>query len=231
MPKTDILSPHYDDAVLSAWHQIEGPNTRVITVFGGSPENNKTGFWDKNSTQMNGADTIKLRQAENQDALKNTTTSALNLSFLEIQYALFGKRNLIEIMDTIEEVVTKNAAIIAAAGLGRFLKFHMDHIDTRKVALGLLDRGHDVSFYADIPYMLPKNDFDHWPEKISVEKAQRILGVPLTIEPYELSSEQKMRKQLAVQAFSSQIPSINKSFNNALDNPETYRWEAIIKPK
>lgn len=153
------------------------------------------------------------------------------MGFLEKQYALFKPRNITEIADAVEEQANdNNQRIIAALGIGKYLRRHPDHITTRKVALELLERGREVLFYADIPYSLPIRNFDAWPARINEEKMKRLLGVDVEVESIELTRAQQLRKQKAVQAFTSQYKAVSYLALGALEQPDAYRWEALIKP-
>ncbi len=229
MSQVDILSPHYDDAVLSCWHQLEQPDTRVVTVFGGVPQDNKRGAWDGLSSHISGIDTIHLRRIENSDALQSTIATTLDLDFLDRQYAPFKKRNVAEITDTVERQLTGEHRVIATLGIGTYLRRHPDHVTTRKAAVELSELGHDVSFYADIPYMLPVRNFNNWPERISSEKIKRTLNRSVTIESHELNPEQLLRKQIAVKAFASQFQMVNRLAFGALEKANVYRWEAVVR--
>lgn len=230
MARADILSPHYDDAVLSCWHRVEQPDSQVITVFGGALNTTETGLWDRLTTQTNADYTHKIRQAENRKALVGTSATTIDLAFLDRQYVPLKKRNVTEIADTIEHEIFSDSQVIAAAGIGTFLRRHPDHVATRKAALELFKRGYDVAFYADIPYMLPIRNFDGWTERISVERLKRKLNIDVTIETHELTPEQQLRKQAAVQAFTSQFPMVKLLALGVLNNPDSYRWEAVIRP-
>ena len=229
MTRVDILSPHYDDAVLSCWNQIEQPGSQVITLFGGAPAENAHGVWDRVSTHMGGSDTVQIRREENHAALENTGATALNLNFLDRQYSPFKQRNVLEMADTVDDLLVGNTQLVAALGLGIYLRQHPDHTATRKVALELAQRGRNVAFFADIPYMLPARNFDRWPERISVERVKRALNSDVVIEPRKLSAEQQQRKRIAVQRFESQLPMVNRLALGALSRAGAYKWEALIR--
>lgn len=230
MSHVDILSPHYDDAVLSAWHQVIIPNTRVVTVFGGIPDKAVLGLWDKFSTLADSSASIEMRRVENQIALASTTATALNLDFLDSQYQPFKSRNINELADEIESLSSDDPTFLAPIGTGLYLRRHPDHITTRKIGLELLRRGHDVSFYADIPYLLPMRDLSKWPDSLHLKKIESVLGHSVTVEAYELSVTEQARKREAVSSFKSQMTMVSKLAFGALSSTDAYKWEAVVRP-
>ena len=47
-PDTIILSPHFDDAVLSCWHLLASAGeVLVVNVFAGEPPAGTLGWWDE----------------------------------------------------------------------------------------------------------------------------------------------------------------------------------------
>lgn len=227
MTNADILAPHLDDAVLSCWHQIEA-GTRVITLFAGTPENSGVRAWDRMTTSADPQETLQSRIAENAASLQDTPSTAINLPYLDFQYK-HPMRNADEIASTVLGAVDDFRPIIAAAGIGKYFRQHPDHITTRKVAESLLARGLGISFYVDLPYMLPVRDFNDWPERLPKERIKKVLGMNVEIESHELSTEQQQRKIEAVKAFKSQLRMVNALAFGALAKPEAFRWEATIK--
>lgn len=230
MSQVDIISPHYDDAALSAWHQIEKPGTRVITVFGGFPDNAKIGLWDKISACNASNGVVAERRRENANALATTAAQAVNLNFLDRQYQPFNSRNVEEVADEIENSSDAEASFMAPIGIGTYFRVHPDHIDTRKTGIELLKRGRDVAFYADIPYLLPARNLSDWPTNIPKNRIESVLNMPVIIDPYELTQEEQLRKQDALSKFATQMPMVSKLALGALNSTDAYRWEVVVRP-
>jgi LmbE family N-acetylglucosaminyl deacetylase len=90
-----ILSPHFDDAVLSLGGLIaKAPDQAVIvTVFAGAPAENVRGSWDRWSGFATGAAAVRARSQENDEALAVLGVprgQIHNLGYLDNQYRLNG---------------------------------------------------------------------------------------------------------------------------------------------
>ncbi len=86
-----ILSPHFDDAVLSLGGLIATAPERavVVTVFAGTPAENIAGRWDRRSGFASAAAAMRARAAENERALAvlGVAPDAIrNLGHLDSQY-------------------------------------------------------------------------------------------------------------------------------------------------
>lgn len=126
MKKALLISPHFDDAVLSAGQfMADRPDCEVVTVFAGTPNNPddlhtpydiKCGF-------DNARNAVGSRVRENDNALALLEASAINLEFPDSQYGQFV--NLSDVRSELQEIVNKGdyEMILAPLGLG-----HPDHI-------------------------------------------------------------------------------------------------------
>jgi LmbE family N-acetylglucosaminyl deacetylase len=86
-----VLSPHFDDAVLSLGGLIaKAPeHTIVATVFAGTPSHAAAGRWDRWSGFATAAEAMRARRAENEAALGVVgipPQGIRNLDFLDRQY-------------------------------------------------------------------------------------------------------------------------------------------------
>ena len=228
--KIDILSPHLDDAAFSSWQQIEKLGTRVVTLFAGTPDDPTPSKWDR-STGFDNAHTIMAeRISENTKALAIGWTESLDLKYIERAYR-DNPPTPIEIADNIEKLSQPNALFIAAAGLGRYGRSHDDHVITRSVGKELLQRGRDVTFYVDIPYMLPLLHMHRWPERLPLDSIKKQLDMDLEIESCELTADEQMRKLQAARTYVTQFKRTNRAAFGAFSRKSTYKWEALIHPK
>lgn len=126
MNKILVISPHFDDAVLSAGQFMsERSDAEVVTVFGGfpkKPEDVHTPY-DKKCGFDNAEDAVTIRRLENDEATALLGATAINLEFPDEQYGV--KVELNKIIDSLQELVDNNdyEFIMGPLGLG-----HPDHI-------------------------------------------------------------------------------------------------------
>ena len=86
-PDTIILSPHFDDAVLSCWNLLAGVGeVLVVNVFAGEPPAGTLGWWDQLAGATDSAATVRMRIEEDRQALALAGRRAVNLPFLDSQY-------------------------------------------------------------------------------------------------------------------------------------------------
>ena len=141
---TVVLSPHFDDAVLSCWHVLEGGDATVATVFSGTPEPGVVGWWDRLTGAGDSAARMDERRREDAAALSLAGARALELDLLDGQYRANGA---LPALEEALEAATRDAGPVYAP-LGLFLSF--DHELVRKAALGL---DLELRLYADHPHI------------------------------------------------------------------------------
>jgi LmbE family N-acetylglucosaminyl deacetylase len=171
-----ILSPHFDDAVLSCWSVLRGTGeVEVVNVFTGAPAH----ATDLNEAELlTGADDAlaRARERANEDraALAIAGARSRNLDLLDHLHWTAGRppppprwrriaRRLVrrlreapgpdeerrrEVVAATFPHVDRQARIYAPAGLGG----HPDHVLVRELGCRLLREGARVSFYAEQPY-------------------------------------------------------------------------------
>ncbi len=88
MSTTVVVSPHFDDAVLSCWHLLRSDDdVRVVNVFTGVPENGRPpGWWDLLTGAASSAKRVRERAQEDARALAVAGREAVGLGFLDEQY-------------------------------------------------------------------------------------------------------------------------------------------------
>lgn len=144
-----ILSPHPDDAALSLWHLLAGPEAAsVLTVFNGPAEGDRApGWWDRLTRADDAADRAMVRAAEDRDALGLCGVEPVQLGFVDGQYR-DGELAVEPLAVAIEANSASDAELLAPAALDR----HRDHVAVRAAALELHAHGRRVAFYADVPH-------------------------------------------------------------------------------
>lgn len=152
MRKVLLISPHFDDAVLSAGQfMADRPDTEVVTVFGGipiTPDNVKTDY-DLKCGFDNARNAVGARTRENDDALALLMSTPRNLGFPDSQYE--NKHANITYVDDIrrelQEILDNNnyEFIMAPLGLG-----HPDHLKVTE-AVTQLKTNLPIYLWEDIP--------------------------------------------------------------------------------
>lgn len=82
-----VLSPHPDDAVLSCWRLLTAADdVHVINVFTAAPDASRVAWWDRLTGAVDGAERMRERLIEDQQALARAGRSAVNLGLLDGQH-------------------------------------------------------------------------------------------------------------------------------------------------
>jgi LmbE family N-acetylglucosaminyl deacetylase len=227
-PVAVILSPHFDDAVLSCWHVLAGAGeVLVVNVFAGEPPAGTLGWWDRLAGATDSAATIRARSEEDRQALALAGREAVNLSFLDSQYRQ-SHQTPGEIVEALRGVIVEGARIYAPASLG---DGHRDHTAVRAAALALHAEGVDLTLYADLPHATVNG----WPRWVldesspGVDKASErwvsqleTTGIPverMVATTQRLSAETHARKLEAVHTYSSQTTPLQRVFGCSLEDP------------
>jgi hypothetical protein len=227
-PDTIILSPHFDDAVLSCWHVLTSASeVLVVNVFAGEPPTGALGWWDRLAGQTDSAAAVRTRIEEDRQALALAGRSAVNLPFLDSQYRKSDQAPE-DIVEALREVVVAGARIYAPGSLG---DHHRDHTAVRTAALALHAEGADVALYADLPHATvfgwPRWVLDgsfsgedpageRWASQLESAglPAQCVMAVA-----HRLPAEDHACKLEAVLTYVSQIAPLQQVFGSSLEDP------------
>ena len=153
-----ILSPHFDDAVLSCWHLLDGPrDAHVVNVFAGMPPPGISGWWDRLTGAADSRGRMRERAAEDAAALELAGRRATNLDFLDAQYRDGAPQPADSVRAAIEPLIAPGVEVYAPAALG---EVHVDHAVVRDVAVALARDGVRVVLYADLPHAV----IGGWPD-------------------------------------------------------------------
>jgi hypothetical protein len=146
---TVILSPHFDDAVLSCWRVLEaGGEVTVVNVFTASPPSGRpSGWWDRLTGARDSIARMAERRAEDEAALALAGCEALSLGLLDDQYrtADIGAG---EVLERLRRALAAGSALYAPAAMDE----HRDHVLVRDAALSLAGEGWPLVLYADLPH-------------------------------------------------------------------------------
>ena len=225
MSKLIVVSPHLDDAVFSNWHSIT-KGTELITVFAGLPSKGTSAWWDKLCGQKVSRQMIKSRIAENELAVNPVGAKTIYLDFLDAQY-----RHSIEDPKKIADEIVKQTADNDrfTFNLAGSAWCHKDHIIVRKAGVELLNRGRNVSFYADIPYMnLPRKPYPMYIKDLE-RRAEKLVGRPMKAVAVDLNPDVYESKMAAVKQYKSQYAVTNITSFGRLGRYLGRRYEIEIK--
>jgi LmbE family N-acetylglucosaminyl deacetylase len=81
-----VVSPHLDDAVLSAFAFLHRRDTTVLTVFCGMPHDGTSSDWDRKLGHADARDIMRTRLAEDDRALSSLGVPTIRLPLLEHGY-------------------------------------------------------------------------------------------------------------------------------------------------
>jgi LmbE family N-acetylglucosaminyl deacetylase len=164
-----VISPHLDDAVLSAWLVLAEAHhpARVITCFAGAPPGSVRGRWDERTGRFSAAAAVAARRAEDMRALALTGSEPVHLDLLDEQYRDGRDASLACLVRSLRDHLVDAAEVWLPAALGA----HPDHVAARDAALAATRPGQRVRIYADLPYAGQPG----WP--IAVTRAPRDLAV------------------------------------------------------
>jgi hypothetical protein len=229
-----ILSPHFDDAVLSCWHVLASADeVLVVNVFAGEPPAGALGWWDRLAGASDSATAVRTRIEEDRQALALAGRTAVNLPFLDSQYRQ-GDQPPGAIVEALRQVLVAGTRIYAPASLG---DHHRDHTAVRTAALAFRTEGANVALYADVPHATA----DGWPRWVlggSSSGADPIAerwaaelettGIPverMDAATHRLPAEDHAGKLDAVLTYGSQIAPLQQVFGSSLEDPQLLGFE------
>jgi LmbE family N-acetylglucosaminyl deacetylase len=225
-----VLSPHLDDAVLSAWSVLRrrGP-VRVVNVCAGVPPPGPPPRWDGLTGARDAAERMRERLAEDRAALARAGREAVYLDFLDHQY----RARPIEptaLGTALSGAVAGSTELWAPAGIGA----HPDHVQVREAALALsADGGPALKLYAELPYSARWG----WPEWVSGRRSIDGLDVDAWLagflpagtpagERHVLSRAEARRKLRALRDYRTQWAALDASAYGGMGRRGVIRYEA-----
>jgi LmbE family N-acetylglucosaminyl deacetylase len=229
-----VLSPHFDDAILSCSHVLAGPgDVGVVNVFTAVPA---PGLplppWDVATGARDGAERMRERAAEDRAALALLGRSAVALDFLDAQYRRPGEMPAPEIIaGRIAEAVGEPSLLLAPAAIG----VHPDHVLVREAALVLAREGWPVELYADLPHAIAHG----WPEWVAgmpdrhgvgalwsaALRSAEALADQLVARIRPLGPRARARKLRVLAEYCTQRAALDHCAFAPLDHPRTLAWE------
>jgi LmbE family N-acetylglucosaminyl deacetylase len=239
-----VISPHLDDAVLSAWLILaEARAVRVITCFAGAPSGSVRGRWDERTGTVSAAAALAARRAEDVRALALTGSEPVHLDLLDQQYREGRDAPLKCLVQTLRDHLEDAAEVWLPAALGA----HPDHVAARDAALAATRQGQRVRVYADLPYAGQPGwpvDVTHAPRDLAVRCYSSLLRRPgpaqqwrsildeigITVDNRhrrirKLTRSQFHRKRHAVHQYGSQLDALRCGPRHPLRERRLFAYE------
>ena len=189
-----VLSPHFDDAVLSCWTVIESDDdVSVVTVFTGGPQPGIVTEWDRD-TGVDSSTRMIQRAEENRQALALAGRQPTDLGLLEGQYGS-GEVDA----DVLATHLRDADLVYAPAGVG-VEHVNAEHVVVREACLSVRA---DARLYADQPYSLFRADTES-----PAGQERRVV---------ELTPAQRARKALAIACYAGEIDKLERTYGPITD--------------
>jgi hypothetical protein len=158
-----FVSPHLDDAVLSAWHALtRSRRPIVVTCFAGLPPAGSQGYWDLAGQVADGRSAMEQRRVEDRRAIALVDGEAVHLDLVESQHRPDPGVSIdvvAELRVALRAVLHGAAEVWLPAGIGR----HPDHVIARDTARDEAQGSAQLSYYADLPYAADP----YWPRRLA----------------------------------------------------------------
>jgi hypothetical protein len=157
-----VVSPHFDDAVLSAYSELS-PDTTVVTVFAGFPPPGFLGWWDAETGATDSHLRVTERRAEDSAAIEPTGAAIIHGDLPDGQYwRPRGLRGLMrrsgapipcpaDYEEALGDLLARAKTVIGPAGFG-----NPHHGLVRDAVLALRP---DAVLYGDMPYVFAMKEF------------------------------------------------------------------------
>ena len=163
------VSPHLDDAALSASAALGAGDATVATVFTALPAAGRpVSWWDRLTGATNSARRQRERLAEDAVAMRLLSASAVHLGAAEAQYR-DGDPDLGPVIEQLTELMAGAGEVWLPSAIGG----HRDHRFARDAGLqAAAAAGHrELMLYADFPYVIAYG----WPDWVTGRQAATYL--------------------------------------------------------
>lgn len=220
-PTDVVVSPHFDDAVLSAAHVLVGGGAAVtvVTVCGGAPADGALSEWDAVCGYPSGAAAAADRAAEDLRANQIVGARSVHLPTTDGPYRTAFPHH--RVIADLAAALPADCPVWVPAGLGG----HPDHVGTREAVLALIPATSGrVRFYADCPYAFAagwdaadasRAEGHRWAPHL--QRLEAYLGTPALAHPVRLDHHARRRKLAMVACHASQMRTMAPEFPGLLD--------------
>lgn len=213
-----VVSPHLDDAVLSAAVQLTRPGARLVTVCAGlPPAGAQLGEWDRLTGAADAAERVRERWLEDEAAAAVLgVVEVVRLDFDDGQHLDGPRTDQAEMVAALEPLFADAVEIWLPAGIGG----HPDHLATRDAGLAAaLSTPHTlVRHFADVPYSVHAG----WPHSVTAEPTRQV---------HVLDDEAQRRKVKAMACYRTQIPALDYAGALANGDPAVVGFELSWSPR
>jgi LmbE family N-acetylglucosaminyl deacetylase len=232
---TVVLSPHLDDAVLSAFARL-GPGTAVVNVFDGIPPEGTLTLWDRLCGASSSAEQARARLAEDEAVLSSLGVERVSLRYLDALNRDGSPANLPMAISLALE--RGDAEVLAPLAGGP--RPHPDHALVRDAALLLYERGEigRLTLYADFPYCVKTGRA--WPRAMGGDgpdprwlgralRGARYLGAWLDPVVAVLSPAERDAKLAAMRGYRTQFDALDHRLRvrGLVSDPALYGREVL----
>jgi LmbE family N-acetylglucosaminyl deacetylase len=236
-PRAVVVSPHLDDAVLSASTRLAAGGALVLTVFAGMPPDGLvTPRWDRYTRAADPQSRMRERLAEDDEALARLGgVPTERLGELDEQYRAGGAD-----ADRIAAALAASFAGADEIWLPSGVGGNRDHAAVRDAALVAAGSRPDaaVYVYADFPYIVRGGG---WPAWVTGAEPEPYLDVAVWVEgelldagfaPDRLRPQvrvlddaEQARKRHAIEAYASQLPALGLGRRRLDSEPDLLKYE------
>jgi len=234
-PGLVAVSPHLDDAALSASVALSAGGARIATVFTALPPDGwPVSWWDRLTGAASSIQRQRERLAEDQAVMAMLSASAIHLDVPEAQYRE-GDPDLGVAIERLTELFSGASEVWLPSAIGG----HRDHAFARDAGLrAAIAAGHrEVTLYADFPYVIAYG----WPAWVSGLPADTYLDAAFWLEGQligtgldperltpvvtKLDDSQRELKTAVIGAYQTQAGALNLTSANLAANPEKLDFE------
>ena len=213
-----VLSPHLDDALLSAFSALPA---RVVNVCSALPPPGALTTWDRVCGASDSRAHMEERLEEDRAALALVEAEPVALEFLDVQYRT-GPLDRDALRRAVGDAVAGAAEVWAPAGIGD----HPDHVQVRDVAIEL---GLPLRLYAELPYAVKFG----WPAWVTGEEDPNLVAdagwdVPagaVDATVHRLSGADVQLKLQALRRYRTQFSALNRGKVGHIAHPSVIGYE------
>jgi LmbE family N-acetylglucosaminyl deacetylase len=233
--KTAVVSPHLDDAAISASASIGAGGAAVLTVFTALPgADMPASWWDRLTSATSSRERQRERLAEDHAAMRLLSARCVHLDEPEALYR-DGDPDLRRTVERMTELFKVAREVWLPAAIGG----HRDHVFARDAGLrAAAAAGHaQVVLYADFPYVISYG----WPSWVTGRPADPYVDSAfwladqldsagldqslLTATVTRLSPEQRAAKAEIIAVYRTQAPALGLAAADLARDPSKLDYE------